>query len=348
MLLSSSPTKIPLPFASSASTLYTNPVPTQSQIGIKNGAASFYDGFPPLSFIPLSAGGAGPFGADFNGLLNQITSGLQWLQAGGAVAYDGTFQAAIGGYTSGAIVQSAVQQGVLWGSTVDNNLTNPDTAGAGWVPILPYTYRWDNIINPPSSNVSLRVGDRAAITFNGVTTIPLHIATVTPAFYHINMFCFASNTTDANIVLYPNDTTYTSAFNCWSMNLSDTALTGFGSATALETRTSITSFTNFPGNVSAVPAVTFGPNQVAQNSLVFDLFNGPVNSNNDVGPWILEVLCSTTTVGKMSISGGGIHGGPSIHSGKWADTTTLWTSLGTIVDIHASAMSGLAIVERFG
>src|SRR6266446_881617 len=129
------PLLIPTPFASGATPPYTNPIPTPSQIGIKNGAASFTDGFPPLTFIPLSAGGAGPFGSDVNGLFNQITAGLQWQQAGGPAIFSPVFQTLIGGYPAGAIVQSTLSFGLLWLSIVDNNLTNPDQSGAGWTPL---------------------------------------------------------------------------------------------------------------------------------------------------------------------------------------------------------------------
>lgn len=133
MQLSSQPTPIPLVWAEGASSPYINPIPTPSQIGIKNGAASYTDGFPPDCFIPFASGGAGPFGSDFNGVLNQITAGLQWTQAGNFLPYSATYSTIIGGYANGAIVQSAVVPGKFWRSLADNNTTNPDTGGANWV-----------------------------------------------------------------------------------------------------------------------------------------------------------------------------------------------------------------------
>jgi hypothetical protein len=126
------PTKFPIPWANGAGSPYINPVPTPSQQGIKNGAASLTDGFPPNCFIAYAAGGAGPFGADTNGILNQITAWLQWAQAGGPITYDGTFQAAIGGYPKGTVIASGTTAGLLWLSTVDNNTSDPDTGGANW------------------------------------------------------------------------------------------------------------------------------------------------------------------------------------------------------------------------
>ena len=132
---SNSPAKIPLPFGASAGAGFINSVPTPSQIGIVPGRASFTDGFVPLNFQPVSAGGVPPYGGDFNGLLNQITAGLQWLQAGGPMPYDATFSAAIGGYPKYALIASTAL-GNLWQSLVDNNTSNPDTGGANWVALI--------------------------------------------------------------------------------------------------------------------------------------------------------------------------------------------------------------------
>lgn len=134
MLISANPAKIPLVWASAAGGAYiTYPVPTASQISVKNGAGSFTDGFPPLCFVPLATGGGGPFGADFNGLLKQITAGVQWQQAGGPIPFDATFVAASGGYPRGALIPSLNTPGQFWYNLVDNNAANPDTGGANWV-----------------------------------------------------------------------------------------------------------------------------------------------------------------------------------------------------------------------
>ena len=129
------PAKFPIPWASSAGGAFIRSVPTASQIGIQNGAASLTDGFPPLNFLPVASGGFPPFGQDTNGILKQITQWSQWQQAGGAVFYDGSFQTSIGGYPAGAIVASGAYPGVYWRSLLDNNTNNPD-AGAvvGWIP----------------------------------------------------------------------------------------------------------------------------------------------------------------------------------------------------------------------
>lgn len=128
------PDKFPIPFAADAGGAYIRPIPEASQIGIDNGAASLTDGFPPLNFVPRSAGGVPPFGEDMNGILNQITAWSQWQNAGATVEYDSDFAADIAGYPAGATLSSSVYESLLWRSIADDNLTDPDAASAsGWV-----------------------------------------------------------------------------------------------------------------------------------------------------------------------------------------------------------------------
>lgn len=129
MLASNAPTKSAVPFANSGT---KNTIPVASQIGVTPGLASFTDGFPPLTMTPLAAGGVPPYGADFNGILNFLSSAVRWAQSGGGYLFDATFAAAIGGYPNGATVRKTSGNG-YWLSVVDNNATNPDTGGAGWV-----------------------------------------------------------------------------------------------------------------------------------------------------------------------------------------------------------------------
>jgi len=131
MLSTDIPAKFNIPFANTGT---KNTIPEASQIGITAGAASLTDGFPPLTFTDINSGGVAPDGADFNGILYEITLASRWLMAGGLYPYDATFQTAIGGYPKGAVLVKANDTG-LWMSTAENNLTDPDTAGAGWISI---------------------------------------------------------------------------------------------------------------------------------------------------------------------------------------------------------------------
>ena len=153
---SSVPPKFNIPWGNSAVVPYIRSIPQGSQIGITNCAASLTDGFPPLSFTPPGAGGCPPFGADFNGILQQVTQWSRWYAAGGPLFYDSAFATSTAnGYPSGSIIQSTIVPGDFWLSTADNNTTNPDAGGAGWVP-LPSAYqtgdiKWSWVIPSPQS-----------------------------------------------------------------------------------------------------------------------------------------------------------------------------------------------------
>ena len=131
MNLTDAPGYTPVPFANAGT---KNAIPTPSQITIKPGAASFTDGFPPVTFQPLGSGGVPPFGADFNGILYDLSSAQRWQQAGGVYGFDPTFASGIGGYPKGAMLKRADNLG-YWLNTADANSANPDTGGAGWIAV---------------------------------------------------------------------------------------------------------------------------------------------------------------------------------------------------------------------
>jgi len=131
MLASQVPVSFPIPFANAAGAGFIRSIPQASQIGVQNGAASLTDGFPPLTFLAVTAGGVPPFGQDMNGLLQQITAGVQWQQVGGNPTYNAIFAAAIGGYPNGAVLQSGDGTG-FWRNLVDNNTTDPDASAASF------------------------------------------------------------------------------------------------------------------------------------------------------------------------------------------------------------------------
>lgn len=127
------PTRFAEPFAKNASGTYKRTVPVTTLDPV---AASLDIGFPPDTFVPVGAGGTAPDGRDVNGILFASTSWNQWQGAGGPIPYDATFATAIGGYPKGAIVASATTFGAYWLCTTDDNTTDPDAGGAGWVSFL--------------------------------------------------------------------------------------------------------------------------------------------------------------------------------------------------------------------
>lgn len=182
---SASPPKFGIPWANSAGVPYIRSIPVPSQIGIQNCAASLTDGWPPLTFTPAGAGGCPPFGADFNGILKQITQWSQWQSAGGPVFFDAGFAASANGYPNGAKLMSAITPGTVWMSTADNNSTNPDSSSAanwvqdpGQIPIgtpiqslsttIPYGYVSANglTVGNASSNATNRANADTQFLFN--------------------------------------------------------------------------------------------------------------------------------------------------------------------------------------
>jgi len=135
MQLSNIPGKLVLPFANGGG---KSTIPVASQIGITAGAASLTDGFPPLTRTPIAAGGVPPSGLDMNGILYEMSAIIRWANAGGGYPFDGTFAADsnVGGYPKGARIMRSDGLG-YWFNTTDNNVTDPNDAGAaaaGWVP----------------------------------------------------------------------------------------------------------------------------------------------------------------------------------------------------------------------
>lgn len=132
MLRSDEPTKIQTPFAASGA---RNVIGNTSLIGVTDGAASFPDGFPPLTMTDPSAGGLFPDGRDFNGTFYALSAVQRFQQAGGYPQFDSSFATAVGGYPLYSVLQAADGTG-LWVSQANSNSNNPDTGGANWLPLL--------------------------------------------------------------------------------------------------------------------------------------------------------------------------------------------------------------------
>ncbi|WP_145536957.1 hypothetical protein [Yersinia alsatica] len=174
MLNSAIPTKMAVPFANSGE---KQTIPVASQIGISSGRASFTDGFPPLTRTPLTAGGIPPYGTDFNGILNAITSSIRWSNAGGAYSFDSDFSSSVGGYPKGALLSNSINSG-YWFNTTDGNTANPENTNAsltGWVPA--FTYGTTDVTGLAAANVTLTALQAAneRITLAGVLTANINL-----------------------------------------------------------------------------------------------------------------------------------------------------------------------------
>lgn len=158
------PAKFNIPFANNAGSGFIRPIPQASQIPTNPGYASLTDGFPPLNFLPLGAGGIPPFGQDMNGLMKQVTQWNQWAGTGNPVQYDATFSGQIGGYPQGAMLGQAANVGQFWISLVDDNTSNPDSGGANWLAF-------------PAAQISI-VGRTQIFTATANFTVPANVTQV--------------------------------------------------------------------------------------------------------------------------------------------------------------------------
>ncbi|QHJ76867.1 MAG: hypothetical protein [Bacteriophage sp.] len=94
--------------------------------------ATFSEGWPKITMIPLSSGGIPPKGLDVNGVLYQLSLDTVHRQSGKQMQYDATYASNIKGYSKGAMLQSS-DLTRLYLNTVDGNLTDPDSSSAsGW------------------------------------------------------------------------------------------------------------------------------------------------------------------------------------------------------------------------
>lgn len=123
MQSSNKPKNLTMPFASGGA---YNSIPNESQVSVSPGKASFVDGFPPATRTPRAVGGVPPDGLDMNGILHDISAGLMYSQAYGALPWDSNFATATG-YPKDAIVN---YNGLLYRSLNEDNKTVPTNATA--------------------------------------------------------------------------------------------------------------------------------------------------------------------------------------------------------------------------
>lgn len=224
MQLSDIPGKLVLPFANAGG---KSTIPVASQIGVTAGAASLTDGFPPLTRTPIAAGGVPPSGLDMNGILYEMSAIIRWTNAGGGYPFDGTFAADtnVGGYPKGARIMRSDGTG-YWFNTAENNVTDPESAGAaaaGWVPDFTTGVA---AVAMASANVTLTPAQygKRVIVVTGTLTANLNLIfpTITGAWVVINRtvggFSITAKTTSGTgvVVLFGVGQIYGDAVNIYS------------------------------------------------------------------------------------------------------------------------------------
>src|SRR5690348_17782155 len=88
MQKSNAPTKFTVAFASGTGAGPVNTVPLTP--GATPGTASYQTGFTSVNMEPIASGGVPPFGADFNGIIQNATKAQIWQQAGYMWPFDST------------------------------------------------------------------------------------------------------------------------------------------------------------------------------------------------------------------------------------------------------------------
>ena len=187
----SRPSNYPLPFASSGT---KNTIPTPAT---GTGKASFTEGFPAVTMMPIVAGGIPPEGKDFNGILYDITTHTVWVNAGGQYQFDAALSTAIGGYPAGMVLQNnagtASYVSAVANNTTDFN-TTPSSIGTLW---LPYSgASWSNVTINTTGGTTVLTAIQAAAKFITVTGVLTGDATLTlPA--ALGRWTVINNTTGA-------------------------------------------------------------------------------------------------------------------------------------------------------
>jgi hypothetical protein len=151
----------------------TNPMPPTPP-GSPPEAASIELGFPPITMQPELSGGLPPDGQDMNGFLFLISSHTMYVQCGQLYQYNSTLATDIGGYLAGTVLGMLDGTG-MWLNLVNGNTTDPDTGGAGWVPLTAYGFTTLTGLTGGTVNLTAAQSKYAVIVLDGVLSSNLTI-----------------------------------------------------------------------------------------------------------------------------------------------------------------------------
>ena len=123
------PKLLTTPFAASAAPEYRTDI--QNATGEAPNSATYQNGFPPITFQPLSSSGIPPKGADFNGVLYDITDNIVFQTQGNTYPYNAAYATTIGGYPLNARI--ALDNGDIVRCISNGNTNDPNVDMTGWV-----------------------------------------------------------------------------------------------------------------------------------------------------------------------------------------------------------------------
>lgn len=190
---------------------------------------------------------------------------------------------------------------------------------------------------PPATPFNMAIGDQLNVTFAGVTSIPLNVL-ANGGIFSIELIITASNASFSTVLLMPNDTGATGTFKLWY-----TAF--FDDPNGVD-----------PFDLNKIPASEIVTSTTYAGFLI-RIFSGrgDLDDNWGNGPFMLRSEICTAIAAKTIHYHSGVFGGPAEGYTKWNDTTTPWTSLGTLKVSAASpgtaftplaTVSGVAIIKR--
>lgn len=309
------PSKYLVPFATNDSARVEIPVTTATV-----GRASQSLGFPPITGQPPETGGQPPQLEDFNGAVNQIARVAWWAQLGGLWRYDGTFanDTNINGYPLGSVLQSVSDTSVLWLSTVQNNVADPDATGTGWVPLVTYA---------PAT----------VTTAGGTTTVALPVAA------HRTLVVSGTLSSNATVVL-PNWVREWTITNSTTGAFTVTVKTAAGSGVIIPQNGAPTQVngdgTNIVATAPNIPLATTGTQAAQFSQTTGRLINTQIFTANGT----YTPTAGTTSVIVAAIAGGGGGGGVPSTTASQQATAAGGISGGYIVARLTTGFSGAAVV----
>lgn len=129
------PTSLPEAFATDADPSRRNVIPATTA---NQQRASWSLGFPPQVMTPVVVGGKPMLGPDMNGAIYALSSHTFYQQTGQPYRWNADVVAAlVTGYAEGTLLGST-DGTTLWYNDTNNNTSDPDAGGAGWVPVFSY------------------------------------------------------------------------------------------------------------------------------------------------------------------------------------------------------------------
>jgi hypothetical protein len=192
------------------------------------------------------------------------------------------------------------------GIALTNNLIefNPDQTYMEYKAI---PYRVD--LTSAITDYLLQVGEEAYIAFSNATSVPLHINIPqnSATAYQITLFVDPISASNFDLILMPNNTSYSNAFRSWSITQG-------------------------------------GNNSGTYNYFFFDLLNGTSDSSPYIINMIVNNY-PLGHYKIVNVFGGSFNTN-FIDTSVWVDASTSWTSLGSITSLNGQQLTGFVLIRR--